>query len=189
MPGSGTQTSSTPAAGGFCSLLICSDMRSAWNGGILLRSSPTEQLHRSRFKETQAAQPNRCLACSRRWSDSWRRSGKRLPHNHPRGGERQCGADRIDPRLAGTASSKRPNSGPLGRRGLGVVPGGAGQLRRVHYGPGHLRSSTRTGATPRGDPYIDRINAMPKYVASRSLTQTAWNPTLLSPTRPVRSPG
>ncbi len=24
-----------------------------------------------------------------------------------------------------------------------------------------------------GNPYIDRINAMPKYVASRSLTQTA----------------
>ncbi len=32
-----------------------------------------------------------------------------------------------------------------------------------------------------GDPYLDRINAMPKYVASRSLTQTAWNATLLGP--------
>ena len=32
-----------------------------------------------------------------------------------------------------------------------------------------------------GDPYVDLINAMPKYVASRSLTQTAWNPTLLRP--------
>jgi dihydrofolate reductase len=32
-----------------------------------------------------------------------------------------------------------------------------------------------------GDPYIDRINAMPKYVASRSLAQTAWNATLLGP--------
>ena len=32
-----------------------------------------------------------------------------------------------------------------------------------------------------GDPYIDLINAMPKYVASRSLTQTAWNATLLGP--------
>ena len=32
-----------------------------------------------------------------------------------------------------------------------------------------------------GDPYIDRINAMPKYVASRSLTETAWNATLLGP--------
>ena len=32
-----------------------------------------------------------------------------------------------------------------------------------------------------GEPYIDRINAMPKYVASRSLTQTAWNATLLGP--------
>jgi dihydrofolate reductase len=30
-----------------------------------------------------------------------------------------------------------------------------------------------------GDPYIDLINAMPKYVASRSLTETAWNATLL----------
>jgi dihydrofolate reductase len=32
-----------------------------------------------------------------------------------------------------------------------------------------------------GDPYIDLINAMPKYVASRSLSQTAWNATLLGP--------
>jgi dihydrofolate reductase len=32
-----------------------------------------------------------------------------------------------------------------------------------------------------GNPYIDLINAMPKYVASRSLTQTAWNATLLGP--------
>jgi len=26
-----------------------------------------------------------------------------------------------------------------------------------------------------GNPYIDRISAMPKYVASRSLAETAWN--------------
>ncbi len=32
-----------------------------------------------------------------------------------------------------------------------------------------------------GNPYIDLISAMPKYVASRSLTQTAWNATLLRP--------
>ena len=32
-----------------------------------------------------------------------------------------------------------------------------------------------------GSPYIDLINAMPKYVASRSLTGTAWNATLLGP--------
>ena len=32
-----------------------------------------------------------------------------------------------------------------------------------------------------GDPYIDLITAMPKYVASRSLTQTTWNATLLGP--------
>ena len=32
-----------------------------------------------------------------------------------------------------------------------------------------------------GDPYTDRINAMPKYVASRSLTETAPNVTLLGP--------
>jgi dihydrofolate reductase len=30
-----------------------------------------------------------------------------------------------------------------------------------------------------GNPYIDRINAMPKYVASRSLTEVTWNATLL----------
>jgi dihydrofolate reductase len=33
----------------------------------------------------------------------------------------------------------------------------------------------------RGDPYIDLINAMPKYVASRTLTDTAWNATVLGP--------
>jgi dihydrofolate reductase len=32
-----------------------------------------------------------------------------------------------------------------------------------------------------GSPYVDRINAMPKYVASRSLTDVAWNATLLGP--------
>ena len=32
-----------------------------------------------------------------------------------------------------------------------------------------------------GNPYVDRINAMPKYVASRSLTRTPWNATLLGP--------
>jgi dihydrofolate reductase len=32
-----------------------------------------------------------------------------------------------------------------------------------------------------GNPYIDLINTMPKYVASRSLTETAWNATLLGP--------
>jgi hypothetical protein len=32
-----------------------------------------------------------------------------------------------------------------------------------------------------GNPYTDRIAAMPKYVASRSVTQTAWNATLLGP--------
>ena len=32
-----------------------------------------------------------------------------------------------------------------------------------------------------GNSYTDLISAMPKYVASRSLTQTAWNATLLGP--------
>ena len=30
-----------------------------------------------------------------------------------------------------------------------------------------------------GDEYADRINAMPKYVASRTLTETTWNATVL----------
>jgi dihydrofolate reductase len=32
-----------------------------------------------------------------------------------------------------------------------------------------------------GNPYIEKINAMPKYVASRSLTEVTWNATLLGP--------
>jgi len=32
-----------------------------------------------------------------------------------------------------------------------------------------------------GNPYIDRIGAMPKYVASRSLDGVTWNATLLGP--------
>jgi dihydrofolate reductase len=30
-----------------------------------------------------------------------------------------------------------------------------------------------------GEPYVDALNAMPKYVASRTLTATTWNATLL----------
>ena len=32
-----------------------------------------------------------------------------------------------------------------------------------------------------GNPYLDRINAMPKYVASRTLSEVTWNATLLGP--------
>jgi dihydrofolate reductase len=32
-----------------------------------------------------------------------------------------------------------------------------------------------------GNPYLDRINAMPKYVASRTLADAAWHATLLGP--------
>jgi dihydrofolate reductase len=32
-----------------------------------------------------------------------------------------------------------------------------------------------------GNPYLERIAAMPKYVASRSLTEVTWNATLLGP--------
>src|SRR5919205_3527195 len=32
---------------------------------------------------------------------------------------------------------------------------------------------------PGGNPYTDKINAMPKYVASRSLNEVTWNATLL----------
>jgi dihydrofolate reductase len=32
-----------------------------------------------------------------------------------------------------------------------------------------------------GNPYIERINAMPKYVASRTLSEVTWNATLLGP--------
>jgi dihydrofolate reductase len=32
-----------------------------------------------------------------------------------------------------------------------------------------------------GDPYFDRIGAMPKYVASQLLTDVTWNATLLGP--------
>jgi dihydrofolate reductase len=39
----------------------------------------------------------------------------------------------------------------------------------------------RDGWGAGGNPYIDRIGAMPKYVASRSLTEVTWNATLLGP--------
>jgi dihydrofolate reductase len=32
-----------------------------------------------------------------------------------------------------------------------------------------------------GNPYIEKINAMPKYVASQSLTEATWNARLLGP--------
>ena len=32
-----------------------------------------------------------------------------------------------------------------------------------------------------GNPYFDRIGAMPKYVASRTLSEVTWNATLLGP--------
>ena len=32
-----------------------------------------------------------------------------------------------------------------------------------------------------GNPYLDRIGAMPKYIASRSLDDVTWNATLLGP--------
>ena len=32
-----------------------------------------------------------------------------------------------------------------------------------------------------GNPYLDRIGAMPKFVASRSLAEVTWNATLLGP--------
>jgi dihydrofolate reductase len=34
---------------------------------------------------------------------------------------------------------------------------------------------------PTGDPYVDRINSIPKYVASRTLSEVTWNGTLLGP--------
>ena len=36
-------------------------------------------------------------------------------------------------------------------------------------------------ASVTGNPYIEKINAMPKYVASQSLTEVTWNATLLGP--------
>ena len=36
-------------------------------------------------------------------------------------------------------------------------------------------------ASVTGNPYIEKINAMPKYVASQSLTEVTWNAALLGP--------
>lgn len=37
------------------------------------------------------------------------------------------------------------------------------------------------GAASSGNPYVDRINAMSKHVASRTLSEMTWNATLLGP--------
>jgi hypothetical protein len=79
--------------------------------------------------------------------------------------------------------------GQLRRRGHGVVHRAAGQLRRVRHGRVTYERFFANWGHIAGNPYIDLINAMPKYVASRSLTETAWNATLTGPTHPARSPG
>jgi dihydrofolate reductase len=38
-----------------------------------------------------------------------------------------------------------------------------------------------------GNPYFDRIAAMPKYVVSRTLSDVTWNATLLGPDSPAPS--
>lgn len=41
----------------------------------------------------------------------------------------------------------------------------------------------------KGDPYFDRINSLPKLVASTTLQKTTWNATLISGDVAVDSPG
>ena len=47
-------------------------------------------------------------------------------------------------------------------------------LRRVTY-----EFFRANWGTPTGDPYIDQISSIPKYVASRTLSEVTWNGTLL----------
>jgi dihydrofolate reductase len=47
-------------------------------------------------------------------------------------------------------------------------------LGRVTY-----EAFAATWSQVKGDPYLDRINGMPKFVASTTLRQTTWNATLL----------
>ena len=51
--------------------------------------------------------------------------------------------DRIDPCLARRRHRSARTVGQLRRRGDGIVPQGAGQLRRLRYGPGDLRELLR----------------------------------------------
>jgi dihydrofolate reductase len=71
--------------------------------------------------------------------------------------------------------------GQLRRRGRGAGDGPTTQLRRIRHGPDDVRVLLRELGHVTDDPYIELINAKPKYVASRSLTEPAWNATLLGP--------
>jgi hypothetical protein len=56
-----------------------------------------------------------------------------------------------------------------------------GQLRRFRHRPGSYENFCANRGHSSGNPYADLINAMPKCVASRSLTETRWNATVLGP--------
>jgi dihydrofolate reductase len=71
--------------------------------------------------------------------------------------------------------------GQLRCRGRGVGLEQLGSYEAFVMGRATYEKFYATWGQIAGDPYIDLINAMPKYVASRSLTQTAWNATLLGP--------
>jgi len=91
--------------------------------------------------------------------------------------------DRIDPRLARRRHRSARTGANFERRGHGVVHQAAGQLRRVRHGPGatYEKFFANWGHTAWQPLHRPQSTPCPSTSHPVSLTETAWNATLLGP--------
>jgi len=68
----------------------------------------------------------------------------------------------------------------LGRRAQQLRPRSDLRLGRPVVGAGDLRRFAEAWPSRTGDEYSDRINSLPKHVASTTLQETGWNATLIT---------